>query len=94
MNQHLKSARANRADAEATRAKAKALRDKIVQQRQKDANAERERTKRNKLARDQSMLEQGQGVKAVHDGIYRAKFVPSQSAELLEKAKYGKSTTT
>ena len=38
-------------------------------------------------------LEAGAGVKAQHDGIYRAKYVPQDSAEYLEKSKYGKSTT-
>ena len=89
---HLKSARANRADAEATRAHAKKLRERLVLQRQKEASVTREAMKRNKLTKDQAMLETGANVKAVHDGIYRAKYVPSASADYLASSKYGKST--
>ena len=89
---HLKSARANRADAEATRAHAKKLRERLVMQRKAEAAAARELMKRNKLARDQQILESGAGTKAVHDGIYRAKYVPSDSADYLTTSKYGKST--
>lgn len=89
---HLKTARANRADAEASRAKAKELREKIMQQKQKEANAARELMKRNKLVREQALLDSGAGVKAVHDNLYRAKYVPADSATLLETSKLGKAT--
>jgi len=91
-DEHLKSARKNRAEAEATRAHAKKLREHLRLQRQKEANDAREARKRNKLAKDQQILESNTGVKAVHDGIYRAKYVPSDSAEYLNGSKYGKST--
>ena len=90
---HLKAAKANRAAAEASRAKAKMLREKITAQRQKEASATREAQKRNKLAKDQQILEAGQATKQVHDSIYRAKYVPQESAEMLEKSKYGKALT-
>ena len=90
---HLKAAKANRAAAEASRAKAKQLREKITAQRQKEASATREAQKRNKLAKDQQILEAGQATKQVHDSIYRAKYVPQESAEMLEKSKYGKALT-
>lgn len=48
--------------------------------------------KRNKLNKDQQTLESGANVKALHDGMYRARFVPQESAEYLEKSRYGKST--
>ena len=70
------------------------LREAIVSQRQRDASVTREAVRRNKLTRDQMMLEQGAGVKAVHDNIYRSKYVPPDSAELLTGSKYGKSTST
>ena len=63
-----------------------------MQQRQKEAAASREATKRNKLAKDQQILEASQGVKQIHDGIYRAKYVPADSADYLTNHKYGKST--
>jgi len=90
---HLKQARANREDAKASRAKAKQLREQIVRERQKEAGQARDLRNRNKLAKDQQLLESGAGVKAVHDGIYRAKYVPSDSADLLNTSKYGKSTS-
>jgi len=89
---HLKSARANRADVEATRAHAKKLRERLVAQRQKEAQSARETMKRNKLAKDQLTLETGAGVKQLHDSMYRAKYVPSDSADYLTTSKYGKST--
>lgn len=90
---HLKSARTHKAEAEATRSHAKKLRERLLQQRKADAAAAREIVKRNKLARDNALLEAGAGVKALHDGIYRAKYVPSDSADYLTTSKYGKSTT-
>ena len=53
----------------------------------------RELMKRNKLARDQAMLESGAGVKAVHDSIYRSKYVPADSADLLTSSKNAKFAT-
>jgi hypothetical protein len=92
---HLKTARQNRAEAEATRAHTKKLREQIVQQRQKEANATREAARKNKLIKDQQLLESGQGIKAVHDSIYRSKYVPQESAEMLAQsptAKFGGSS--
>ena len=80
---HLKTAQKNRAEAEATRAHAKQLREAMVKQRQKEAQTARETTRRNKLAKDQALLESGAGIKAVHDNIYRSKYVPQESAEML-----------
>jgi hypothetical protein len=89
---HLRSARANRADAEATRAHAKKLREQLVQQRQKEVQAAREAMKRNKLSKEQQTLEAGANVKAMHDGMYRSRYVPQESADYLNTSKYGKST--
>ena len=89
---HLKSARQNRADAERSRAEAKKLRERLVMQKKQEAATARELMKRNKLVKDQQLLESGAGVKAVHDGIYRSKYVPSDSADYLTNHKYGKST--
>lgn len=91
--EHLKQARANREDAKASRAKAKQLREQIIRDRHREAGQARDLRNRNKLAKDQQLLESGAGVKAVHDGIYRAKYVPSDSADLLNTSKYGKSTS-
>ena len=84
--EHLKHARQHRAEAEATRAHAKKLREQIVLQRQKEANVAREATRKNKLIKDQMLLESGQGIKAVHDNIYRSKYVPQDSAEMLAQS--------
>jgi hypothetical protein len=89
-DEHLRTARKNRADAEASRAHAKKLRERIIAQRQKEASAAKEAMRRNKLVRDQMALDQGAGVKAVHDSIYRAKYVPPDSADLLATSKYGR----
>jgi len=91
---HLKTARQNRAEAEATRAHAKKLREAIVLQRQKEANSKREAMKKNKLLKDQQALETGAGIKAVHDNIYRSKYVPQESAELLVQSPNAKHLTS
>ena len=83
---HLKQARQNRAEAEATRAHTKKLREEIVKKRQKEAERQREASRKNKLLKDQQLLESGQGVKAVHDNIYRSKYVPQDSAEMLNQS--------
>ena len=89
---HLKSARANRADAEASRQKAKKLREELVLRRQQEAREAREASKKNQQRKDQLTIQQGLGMKTVHDGIYKAKYVPQSSAEYLESSKYGKTT--
>ena len=70
----------------ATRAHTKKLREEIVKKRQKEAERQREASRKNKLLKDQQLLESGQGVKAVHDNIYRSKYVPQDSAELLNQS--------
>jgi hypothetical protein len=91
-DQHLKSALNNRADIEQTRQNTKKLRQKLLEQRQKEAAAARDLVKKNKQARDDALRAAKQDAQAVHDGIYRAKYVPSDSADYLMQSKYGRST--
>ena len=50
--------------------------------------------KKNKLLKDQQALETGAGIKAVHDNIYRSKYVPQESAELLAQSPNAKHLTS
>ena len=63
-----------------------------VLRRQQEAREAREASKKNQQRKDQLTIQQGLGMKTVHDGIYKAKYVPQSSAEYLESSKYGKTT--
>ena len=58
----------------------------------KEAAAARDLVKKNKQARDDALRAAKQDAQAVHDGIYRAKYVPADSADYLMQSKYGRST--
>jgi len=86
MGDHMAKAKANKEEAAATRARAKAIREEIVHNRHKEAAKMRREQTEIKEIIEKTAAMSANGVKGIHDKLYRGKYVSAEDAARVQQS--------